>query len=51
VRPPIEVAEHQRSSFLGEVFEMFDPFGAATLPQVFNRNERPSLGPYCGTLD
>jgi hypothetical protein len=30
---------------------MFDPFGVPTVPQVFNRNERPSLGPYCGTLD
>jgi hypothetical protein len=40
-----------RPSFLSEVFDMFDPFGAPTLPQVFNRNERPSLGPYCGTLD
>jgi hypothetical protein len=34
-----------------EVFDMFDPFGVPTLPQVFNRNERPSLGPYCGELD
>lgn len=51
VRPAIEVDDHPRPSFLGEVFDMFDPFGVPTLPQVFNRNERPSLGPYCGTLD
>jgi hypothetical protein len=50
-RPRVEVDDHPRPSFLGEVFELFDPFGVPTLPQVFNRNERPSLGPYCGTLD
>jgi hypothetical protein len=51
VRPPIEVDDHRQPSFIGEVFDMFDPFGVPTLPKVFNRNERPSLGPYCGTLD
>jgi hypothetical protein len=50
-RPPIAVDDRPRQSFLSDVFDMFDPFGAPTLPQVFNRNERPSVGPYCGTLD
>jgi len=30
---------------------MFDPFGASTLPQIRNRNQGPSLGPYAGRLD
>jgi hypothetical protein len=51
VRPPIVVDDHPRQSFLGEVFDMFDPFGQPSFPQIFNRNERPSLGPYCGELD
>jgi hypothetical protein len=51
VRPPIEVSDHRPTSFLGEVFEMFDPFGQPSFPQIFNRNARPSLGPYCGELD
>jgi hypothetical protein len=50
-RPPIVVDDHPPQSFLGEVADMFDPFGVPTLPKVFNRNQRPSLGPYCGTLD
>ena len=29
--------------------DMFNPLDPCTMfPQVFNRNERPSLGPYCG---
>jgi hypothetical protein len=51
VRPPIEVDDHPRPSFLSEVVDMFDPFGMPTVPQVFNRNARPSLGPYCGELE
>jgi hypothetical protein len=50
-RPPIVVDDRPRQSFLSDVVDMFDPFGVPTVPQVFNRNERPSLGPYCGTLD
>jgi hypothetical protein len=51
-RPPIEVDDHPRQSFLSEVFDMFDPFSAVpTVPQIFNRNQRPSLGPYCGELE
>ena len=51
MRPPIEVDDHPRPSFLEEVVDMFDPFGMPTFPQVFNRNARPSLGPYCGELE
>jgi hypothetical protein len=51
VRPPIEVGDHRPPSFVGEVFEMFDPFGQPSFPQIFNRNARPSLGPYCGELE
>ena len=51
-RPPIDVDDHPRQSFLSEVFDMFDPFSAVpTVPQIFNRNQRPSLGPYCGELE
>jgi len=32
-RPPIEVDDHPRQSFLSEVFDMFDPFSAVpTVP-------------------
>jgi hypothetical protein len=51
VRPPLVVDDHPRPSFLSDVVDMFDPFGIPTLPKVFNRNERPSIGPYCGELD
>jgi hypothetical protein len=51
VRPPIAVDDHPRQSFVSEVFDMFDPFGMAAFPQIFNRNARPSLGPYCGELE
>ena len=51
MRPPIVVDDHPRQSFLSEVFDMFDPFGVPTVPQIFNRNARPSLGPYCGELE
>ena len=51
VRAPIEVDDHPRPSFLSEVADMFNPLDPWPMfPQVFNRNERPSLGPYCGTL-
>lgn len=39
-------------SFLVEVFDMFNPLDPMhAFPQVFNRNERPQLGPYCGTVE
>jgi hypothetical protein len=51
VRPPIEVSDNPRPSFLSEVFDMVNPLDPVqAFPKVFNRNERPSLGPYCGTL-
>jgi hypothetical protein len=51
VRPPIHVEDRPRPSFLSEVFDMVNPLDPAPdFPRVFNRNERPSLGPYCGTL-
>lgn len=51
-RPPIEVDDHPRQSFLSEVFDMFNPLDPVpTFPQLFNRNQKPSLGPYCGWLD
>ena len=51
VRPPIEVNDNPRQSFLSEVFDMFNPLDPVQgFPQLFNRNQRPSLGPYCGTL-
>jgi hypothetical protein len=51
VRPPIHVEDRPRPSFLSEVFDMVNPLDPmADFPQLFNRNERPSLGPYCGTL-
>ena len=52
VRPPLEVDEHPRQSFLSEVFDFVNPLDPVQHPpQIFNRNERPSLGPYCGTVD
>lgn len=51
VRPAIVVDDHPRQSFVEEVFDMLNPFDPlSTFPQVFNRNARPSLGPYCGEL-
>ena len=30
---------------------MFNPLNPLVeFPQIFNRNQRPSLGPYCGEL-
>ena len=52
VRPPIHVEDHPRQSFLSEVFDMVNPLDPVqAFPQLFNRNERPSLGPYCGKVE
>lgn len=52
LRPPIEVDLNPRVSFLSEVFDSFNPLDPMVgFPQVFNRNEKPSLGPYCGSVD
>ena len=51
VRPPLDTEYHPPPSFLGEVFDMFNPLDPLhAFPQIFNRNERPLLGPYCGTV-
>ena len=51
VRAPIEVEDHPRPSFLVRGVRHVQPARPVQVfPQVFNRNERPSLGPYCGTL-
>jgi len=51
VRPPIEVDDRPRQSFASEVFDFVNPLDVfSTFPQLFNRNARPSLGPYCGEL-
>lgn len=51
VRAPLEVEHRPQPSFLGEVFDMFNPLDPVhAFPQVFNRNEKPSLGPYCGKV-
>lgn len=51
VRPPIVVDDHPRQTFAEEVFDFLNPLDAfSTFPQIFNRNARPSLGPYCGEL-
>ena len=31
------------------MFNPLDPLHA--FPQIFNRGERPQLGPYCGTVE
>ena len=50
-RDPIEVDDRPPQSFLSEVFDFVNPLDAVgAFPRVFNRNQRPSLGPYCGTL-
>jgi hypothetical protein len=52
LRPPIEVDLNLRQSFLSEVFDSFNPLDPMVgFPQVFNRNEKPSLGAYCGSFD
>ena len=49
VREPIVADDNPRPSFLSEVFDMVNPLDPMqAFPQVFNRNERPSLGPSAG---
>ncbi len=51
-RPPLEADDHPRQSFLSEVFDFVNPLDPLNMPpQIFNRNERPSLGPYCGKVE
>ena len=51
VRPVIDAEFRPTPSFASEVFDMFNPLDPLhDFPTLFNRNERPSLGPYCGTL-
>ena len=50
-REPIVVDDRPRPSFAEEVFDLFNPLDPGSpLPQIRNRNARPSLGPYCGEL-
>lgn len=50
-REPIVVDDRPRPSFAEEVFDLFNPLDPVSpLPQIRNRNARPSLGPYCGEL-
>ena len=50
-REPIVVDDRPRPSFAEEVFDLFNPLDpGSALPQIRNRNARPSLGPYCGEL-
>ena len=52
VRPPLEVEFRPTPSFASEVFEMFNPLSPSVdFPQLFNRNEKPTLGPYCGKVE
>ena len=52
VRAPLETEYRPPPSFLSEVFDMFNPLDPVhAFPQLFNRNEKPSLGPYCGKVD
>jgi hypothetical protein len=52
LRPAIEVDLNPRQSFLSEVFDSFNPLDPMVgFPQLFNRNEKPSLGPYCGSYE
>ena len=52
VRAPLDTEYRPPPSFLSEVFDMFNPLDPLhDFPQVFNRNEKPSLGPYCGKVD
>ena len=50
-RETIVVDDRPRPSFAEEVFDLFNPLDPGSpLPQIRNRNARPSLGPYCGEL-
>ena len=52
LRPPLDTEYRPPPSFLSEVFDMFNPLDpSSAFPQIFNRNERPSLGPYCGPVE
>jgi hypothetical protein len=52
VRPALDVEYRPPPSFLSEVFDLVNPLDPwSPLPTVFNRNEKPSLGPYCGKVD
>jgi hypothetical protein len=52
VRPALDAEYHPPPSFVSEVFEMFNPLNPGVdFPQLFGRNERPSLGPYCGKVE
>lgn len=52
VREPLTVDEHPRQSFLGEVFDFVNPLDPLhAVPQIFKRNDGPTLGPYCGTVE
>jgi hypothetical protein len=49
LRPPLDGEYRPPPSFVSEVFDMFNPLDPMPMfPQLFNRHERPSLGPYCG---
>jgi len=51
VRPVIDAEFRPTPSFASEVFDMFNPLDPmAGFPTLFNRNQRPVLGPYCGRL-
>jgi hypothetical protein len=51
VRPVIDAEFRPTPSFVSEVFDMFNPLDPLhDFPTLFNRNQRPSLGPYCGKL-
>ena len=51
-RPPLDTEYRPPPSFLSEVFVMFNPLDPmAGFPQLFNRRQRPQLGPYCGIAE
>jgi hypothetical protein len=50
-RPPIEIDDHPRTSFLSEVADFLNPLDPVhALPQVFGRNAPEPLAPYCGAV-
>ena len=50
-RKPLDTEYRPPPSFLGEVFDLFNPLDQfAGFPQIRGRNDRPQLGPYCGTV-
>src|SRR3954451_5386470 len=51
-RPPLDTEYRPPPSFLSEVFDMVNPLDPmAGFPQLFNRRQRPQLGPYCGIAE